>query len=99
LKQQTYHHVVEKDILHRSPESEAYILENIIKAEVFGQLTKAIKTLPPLTQKILELIYFEGKKIREVAAQLDVAQVTVKKKKANALLELKKQISFLLWFV
>lgn len=65
----------------------------ILDAEIAGLIFNAMQTLPDNERRILELSFFEGKKNIEIAAQLSVSDSTVKKRKARALIMLRKQLS------
>lgn len=93
-KQRKYQAGVRKQILYVSQDSEEQIITNIIKSEVIGQVKIFIKTMEPNTQNILHLIFFEGKKIREIALILGLSEGTVKVHKAKALSLLRKHILF-----
>lgn len=64
---------------------EEWGLEQIIRAELFGEINKAIEELPEGCRTVLKLAYFEGLKNDEVAKQLGVSINTVKTQKARAL--------------
>lgn len=61
------------------------ILEHIIRAEVLGEINKAIEELPQGCRQVLKLAYFESMKNDEIAGQLGVSVNTVKTQKARAL--------------
>jgi RNA polymerase sigma-70 factor (ECF subfamily) len=62
-----------------------YSLEWIIKAEVLGEIHKAIETLPAGCREVLKLAYFESQKNEEIAQLLGISINTVKTQKARAL--------------
>jgi len=68
------------------------IEEDIIRAEFYGELYTAIKTLPPECRKIFTLLYIEGKTVRETADELGLAFSTIKTQKARGLATLRKKI-------
>lgn len=74
-------------------------LNQLIEAEVMGEIHKAIEELPPGCRQVLKLAYFEKMKNEEIAAHLDVSVNTVKTQKARALQLLRLKLdtgSFLL---
>jgi RNA polymerase sigma-70 factor (family 1) len=60
-------------------------LEWIIKAEVLGEIHKAIEALPQGCREVLKLAYFESLKNEEIAQHLGISINTVKTQKARAL--------------
>lgn len=56
---------------------------DIIRAEFYGELYRAINTLPPECRKIFTMLYIEGKTVRETADELGLALNTVKTQKAR----------------
>jgi len=69
------------------------IEEDIIRAEFYGELYSAIKTLPPGCRKIFTMLYIEGKTVRETAGELGLAPSTIKTQKARGLAILRKKIT------
>ena len=78
-------------------------LNDLIKAELFGQIHQAIESLPEGCRNIFKLSYFEGLKNQEIADALQLSVNTIKTQKARALqlLRLKFDLSqfalFLAW--
>ena len=66
-------------------------------------LEESIKELPGDYKRVLELIYFEGLKYREVAEKLDLSIETVKTQRRRAIGKLRKTLSekqlFTLWLL
>lgn len=60
-------------------------LDLIIRAEVIGQIQRAIEALPEGCRTVLKLAYFESLKNEEIAKHLGVSINTVKTQKARAL--------------
>lgn len=60
-------------------------LENIIKAEVLGEIYLAIEQLPQGCRQVLKLAYFENLKNEEIAQSLGISINTVKTQKQRAL--------------
>jgi RNA polymerase sigma-70 factor (family 1) len=73
------------DSQHTPEAVEAQGLQNLVRAEVVGEVHKAIEALPPGCRQVLKLAYFEGLKNDEIAGQLEVSVNTVKTQKARAL--------------
>lgn len=65
--------------------NEGRYLDFIIRAEVLGEINKAIETLPPGCRQVLKLSYFESLKNEEIAEALGISINTVKTQKARAL--------------
>lgn len=57
----------------------------LIRQEVLDTLFAAINRLPPQYREIFELNFEQGLKNQEIARMLDVAEITVKKRKARML--------------
>lgn len=55
----------------------------LIRQETFDTLRAAIKTLPDQYREIVELSFVQGLKTQEIASLLNVAEITVKKRKAR----------------
>ncbi|MEI2739399.1 MAG: RNA polymerase sigma-70 factor [Chitinophagaceae bacterium] len=82
------HEGVEKkyaEIQEHKHNEEEKVLEHIIRAEVLGEIHKAIEELPQGCRQVLKLAYFESMKNDEIAGQLGVSVNTVKTQKARAL--------------
>ncbi|MCU7549660.1 RNA polymerase sigma-70 factor [Chitinophagaceae bacterium LB-8] len=60
-------------------------LQQMIKAEVLGEIYNAIEELPQGCRQVLKLAYFEGLKNHEIAEQLGISVNTIKTQKARAL--------------
>ena len=67
-------------------------LNDLIKAEVLGQIHRAIESLPEGCRNIFKLAYFEGLKNQEIADELDLSINTIKTQKARALQLLRLRI-------
>lgn len=100
LKHLRHDKVVDKYIHLQDPDpaEEALALNNMIQAEVLGEIYAAIDSLPEHCRRISKMGYIEGLKNQEIADKLDISINTVKtqKKRALQLLRLKlKPESFL----
>jgi len=68
-----------------SLEDEAPYLENMIRAEVYGEIHQALASLPEGCRTIINLAYFDGLKNDEIAERLQVSVNTVKTQKQRGL--------------
>lgn len=68
----------------------------LIEHEVHQMLYDAIQSLPDKYRQIFELSFKQGLKNTEIAAMLGVAEITVKKRKANMLSLLRDKLGGLL---
>ncbi len=64
-------------------------LENLIRAEIIGELHQELSKLPSACKAVCELIYFENKKYEEVAQELNISVNTVKTQRQRAIKALK----------
>jgi len=65
---------------------------DIIRAELYSDLYKALKNLPTECRKVFKMLYIEGKSVKEIAKELKVSASTVKTQKARGLAMLRKKI-------
>lgn len=65
----------------------------IMHQETFDELFAAIDSLPPEYREIFELNFEQGLKNQEIARLIDVAEITVKKRKARMLEMLRARLS------
>lgn len=72
-------------------ESETYSRDIIIEEETYQIIYKAIQSLPPQGQRIIELT-LDGLKNQEIAAQLDISINTVKTIKLRAFKTLRSEL-------
>lgn len=79
-----------------SPDPDAWT--SLVEAETYRQVYAAIENLPPECRKIFRLLYIEGKKVAEIAKELQLSPSTVKAQKARGLTMLRKRVSFLALF-
>jgi RNA polymerase sigma-70 factor (family 1) len=66
-------------------EEEASFLENLIRAEVYGEIHQAIQSLPAGCRTVINFAYFDGLKNEEIANRLQVSVNTVKTQKQRGL--------------
>jgi RNA polymerase sigma-70 factor, ECF subfamily len=67
----------------------------LVKAETLRHLYNAIENLPAECRKIFRLLYIDGKKVAEIADELNISPSTVKAQKARGLALLRKKITLL----
>ena len=77
----------------------ADLMHKIIVSESMHQIYTAIQNLPIKYKRIFNLVYVQGKEIKEIAFELNLPLSTVKSQKARVLELLKKQLSHLGCFV
>ena len=66
-------------------DQENYILADMIHSEVLREIHAEIRQLPKACRKVFELLYIDGLKAKEVAAQLNISIHTVWAQRAKAL--------------
>lgn len=74
-------------------------LNELIKAEIFGELHKELSRLPKQCKRICELIYLEEKSYEEVAEEMDLSINTIKTQRQRALKYLKSKFLAVLSFL
>lgn len=72
--------------------STAPVIDEIVRAELLGELLAAIKTLPVGCRTVLRMAYFEKLGNDEIARLLDVSVNTVKTQKMRALRLLRRRL-------
>ena len=93
------------DQQHKDTADEPNILQEIIRAEVIGEIYRAIEQLPAGCRTIFTMGYIDGLKNAEIAGQLGISINTVKTQKARALQLLRLAIYnnagvfMALWFI
>lgn len=68
------------------------VLQEIVRTEVYHSLSAAIRTLPEQCQRIIQLLFEEDKKPKEIAEELGISVSTVNSQKARGLLLLKQRL-------
>lgn len=66
--------------------------EEIIRSEFFGEIYKALDTLPNQCRKIFIMLYIQGKSVKEIAIELNLSPSTVKTQKARGIATLKQKL-------
>ncbi len=69
-------------------------LDLIIRAEVIGEIQKAIEALPEGCRMVVKLAYMEGLKNEEIAQSMGISINTVKSQKQRALQLLRLKLNF-----
>lgn len=77
-------------------ENEKDCFNSLVTAEISRELLTAINSLPAECSKVFQLLYVEGKSIKEAAEELNLSPSTIKTQKARGLTALRKSILFLL---
>ncbi len=72
--------------------SEPLAWEQLVKTEVIHELHTAIKKLPPQRQKVMKMLYQEGKSVKQVAEELNVSLTAIKLHKKAGLQFLQKMM-------
>ncbi|HSZ34674.1 MAG TPA: RNA polymerase sigma-70 factor [Puia sp.] len=99
IKQKARHAKHEKRIAVFADITESSHLENLVRAEVFRDVNAAFEKLPPKCRKIISMIFFEGKNVREVSEELNLSIGTVKTQKARGLMLLRNRLTILLLLI
>jgi len=88
----------EYSVLHSGEDN--YALNEIIRAEVLSEISRAVAQLPPRIRDVFTLSFIEGMKNQEIAKKLNTSVNTVKNQKVRALqllrLSLKDKSVFIL---
>lgn len=71
----------------------------LVKAETLRHVYNAIEQLPGECRKVFRMLYVEGKKVKEIAKELNISPSTVKAQKARGLILLRKKIIFLVFII
>lgn len=85
----------ELELAYLSATEDRYILEDMIRAELVGQLQNTLNTLPPKCREIFRLFYLEDKSIKEIATELNLSVNTIKTQKRRAMELLKQRLPYL----
>jgi RNA polymerase sigma-70 factor (family 1) len=71
------------------------ITQNIITTEAMRQVYLAVQNLPSKYKKVFNMLFVQGREIKEIAAELNLPLSTVKTHKSKALELLRKQLPHL----
>jgi RNA polymerase sigma-70 factor (family 1) len=69
------------------------ILQQMIRSELMRSIYQEIEKLPEKRQQVFRMIYFDGLKLEEIAAKMEISVFTVKEHKAKALAQLRMKFS------
>lgn len=86
-------------VAHAGAVEEEKGLDHLIRAEVLGEIHRAIELLPAGCREVLRLAYFELLRNEEIAARLGVSINTVKTQKARGLQLLRLRLGPASWFL
>jgi len=89
LKQRQHQQM--KAILLHLETTEGPALNQLIETETYKKLYRLLEALPPRSQQIFRMFYFQKKAIKQIAAELNISVNTVKTQKLRALQSLKEQ--------
>ncbi len=73
-------------------DSEDFILNEMVRAEVLREVYVALQQLPPEQRRVMHLLFKEGLGSKQVAEELNISIHTVKKHKLNGIKALKKKL-------
>jgi len=88
-----------KSLLQAQPSlqhSTATRLEQLITAETYRELHAAIEELPAQCGKVMSMYYLEGKKLKQIAAELNIEIGSIKSHKSRGVLLLRKRLRYFL---
>ncbi len=73
-------------------DQERTVFDSLVSAEVLREIFQAFERLPPQCRQVFNLLYIQGKTMKEAAEELDVSASTVKTQKARGLAVIRKLI-------
>ena len=79
-------------LLHTTEVIEHDHMSDMIRAEVWGELYRAIENLPLQCKKVISMSFLEGMTTDEIAAKLDLSPQTVRNTKMRGLRALKDSL-------
>jgi len=87
-------HLKHQKVVEKFAQTQTEVAEEaaVLKAEVWGELYRAIASLPEGCRNVFKLSYLEGLKNQEIADELKISINTVKTQKARALELLKLRL-------
>lgn len=97
LKHSQRQQLSEKEAAAGGPDSEKYVLDDIVRAELLREIYTALDNLPPQCRKIMAMLYIEGKNTGQIAKELQLAPGTVKTQKARGVMLLRKRVAVLMF--
>jgi RNA polymerase sigma-70 factor (ECF subfamily) len=97
LRKEKQSATVKKEVFYLyGNENEKDCFNSLVTSEISRKLLNAINALPAECSKVFQLLYVEGKSIKEAAEELNLSPSTIKTQKARGLTALRKSILFLL---
>ena len=75
-------------------EHEKDCFHGLVAAEISRELLDAINCLPAECRKVFQLLFVQGKSIKEAAEELNLSPSTIKTQKARGLTELRKKLVY-----
>ena len=84
---------VHREVIGRlNPTEDNFVLQEMIRSEVLGELYQAIEKLPAQCRKVFRLLYLEGKNYHEIASELQLSVNTIRNQKAIGIQLIKKKL-------
>ena len=105
LKQMKREKLSKQQLAWISGDQEGSILNEIVRNEVLMEINREIENLPEQCRKIFKMIFYDGKKNREIANTLNISVHTVKNQRARALQLLRLKLpdrnlaAILCWYI
>lgn len=89
-----FNHLKHRKVVEKFAQTQTEVAEEaaVLKAEVWGEVYRAIASLPEGCRNVFKLSYLEGLKNQEIADELKISINTVKTQKARALELLKLRL-------
>lgn len=79
-------------ISRNTPEDENNFFVNVVRAEVYQEIMRAIQELPTECGRVFKLAYVDGFSNDEIAVQLSISVNTVKAQKNKAKIQLRERL-------
>lgn len=96
VRSRSLNYLRDKKLRHRleiqNLQSETFFRDTLIEEETYQMISRAIGTLPPMGQRVIELS-LDGLKNQEIADQLNISINTVKTIKLRAFSSLRKELN------
>lgn len=84
----------QQEMIYLDPhQGEEKVLQQLIHAELLASIHQEIARLPEKRRQVFSMIYFDGLRNDEIAAQMGISVFTVKEHKAKALAQLRMKFS------
>ena len=80
------------EVRNKTVGEEKPIIHRIIEAETMHTIFATVQSLPPKCGQIFKMFYLEGKKLQEIAHELNLSISTVKSQKGRALEIIKRRL-------